>query len=273
MYVDSHNHTSLFSADASMKAGELFLAARSADLRGVVITEHYEMDYPHFLNKELIFDVDAYFHSLSADQASIPSGLSVFSGIELGYQSHLVDFYNQLTSSHPFDSIILSNHLYKGQDPYFFRECYLEPKHIVFGNYVNELTEMVLSGIDFDIVGHFDYMSRYAPYEDPRLYYSDAPDEIDRFLSAIILKKKSLEINTRSINKLTAKGFLDGFPDKEIMRRYLSLGGDRVTLGSDSHDPSTVGCLFRETAAFLQSCGFQEVTTYECRKEIRTPIL
>lgn len=273
MFTDSHNHTSEFSGDAHMTATELFAAAKSRDLAAVVITEHYEMDYPHKLDMPLLFDVDSYFKSFAKWGESIPDGLQIYSGIELGYQPHLCGFYNNLVSRYPFDSVIMSNHLYQGQDPYFFPECYKSPKSEVFSGYINDLTQMVISCSEFDIVGHFDYIMRYSTYEDPTIRYSDAPESFDRFLQALVLKKKSLEINTRSINKLISKNNKNIWPDRNILERYKALGGERVTLGSDSHDPSTLGFYFEETAAYLKTCGFRELTTYVERKEIRTPIL
>ena len=273
MYTDSHNHTSEFSVDAHMTAAELFAAAKSMDLSAVVVTEHYEMDYPHKLEMPVLFDVDSYFESFVKWRAGLQGGLQIYSGIELGYQPHLSSFYDNLVSRYPFDSVILSNHLYKGQDPYFFPECYKNPKLEVFESYIDDLTQMVLSSDAFDIVGHFDYIMRYATYEDPAIRYSDAPGSFDRFLQSIVLKKKSLEVNTRSINKLLSKNTENVMPDREIFMRYIDLGGDRVTLGSDSHDPSTLGFYFKETAAYLKACGFKELTTYVGRKEIRMPIL
>lgn len=273
MFTDSHNHTSQFSGDAHMTAAELLSAAREKGLDAVVVTEHYELDYPHEIEKPLVFDIDSYFKAFGGWSAEIPSGLSLYSGIELGYQPHLPARYDALVARYPFDSVILSNHLYCGKDPYFFRDCYSSPKSQVFERYIDELTEMVLSCREFDIVGHFDYIMRYSSYENPTMNYSDAPESFDRFLTALISKGKSLEINTRSIQKLIAKGIRNFWPDREILERYQSLGGDRVTLGSDSHDPSTLGFYFEETAAYLKSCGFKELTTYIGRKEIRTPIL
>jgi len=273
MFTDSHNHTSEFSGDARMTAVELFTAAKSRNLSAVVITEHYEMDYPHKLDMPLLFDVDAYFESFSKWASTIPDGLRIYSGIELGYQPHLCGLYDKLISSYPFDSVIMSNHLYKGQDPYFFPECYKNAKTEVFSGYIDELTQMIISCDDFDIVGHFDYIMRYSTYEDPTMRYSDASGSFDKFLQVLVDKKKSLEINTRSINKLLSKKISNYWPDREILERYISLGGERVTLGSDSHDPTTLGFYFEETAAYLKSCGFRELTTYVNRKEIRTPIL
>lgn len=273
MFTDSHNHTSEFSGDAHMTAPELFAAAKSRNLSAVVITEHYEMDYPHKLDTPLLFDVDSYFESFSKWAGMIHDGLHIYSGIELGYQPHLCGFYNNLIARYPFDSVIMSNHLYKGQDPYFFPECYKSSKSEVFSSYIDELTQMVISSDDFDIVGHFDYIMRYSTYNDPTMRYSDASGSFDKFLQALVYKKKSLEVNTRSINKLLSKNISNYWPDRDILERYIALGGERVTLGSDSHDPSTLGFYFDETAAYLKSCGFRELTTYVKRKEIRTPIL
>lgn len=273
MYTDSHNHTSHFSTDARMTAAELMSAAKRIGLDAVVITEHYEKDYPHEMHSVMLFDVDAYFESFRDWKNQAPDGLTLYSGIELGYQAHLSKFYDHLVSSYPFDSVILSNHLYMGQDPYFYRACYDNPKAQVYANYIDKQTEMIQTCDEFDIVGHFDYIVRYSSYEDPKMRYSDSPESFDQFLKAIVQKKKSLEINTRSIDKLKAKGIEDCWPDRKILERYIELGGERVTLGSDSHDPSTLGLYFKETAEYLKSCGFRELTTYIDRKEIRTPIL
>lgn len=273
MFTDSHNHTSQFSGDAHMTAEELLSAAKSQGLGAVVVTEHYELDYPHDIGKPMFFSIDAYFEAFRKWSSMLPDGLSLYSGIELGYQPHLCEVYDNLVSRYPFDSVILSNHLFGGLDPYFFRDCYNNPKAQVYAGYIDELTEMVLSCSEFDIVGHYDYIMRYSSYEDPAMKYVDAPESFDRFLGALVHKKKSLEINTRSIQKLIEKGFVNIWPDRQILTRYQELGGDRITIGSDSHDPSTLGFYFDETAAFLKSCGFRELMTYVGRKEIRTPIL
>jgi len=273
MFTDSHNHTSEFSGDARMTAAELIAAATAKGLTAVVVTEHYELDYPHKLNKPLLFDIDTYFESFAKWTAELPSGISLYSGIELGYQPHLSTRYDSLVSRYPFDSVILSNHLFEGQDPYFYRKCYGRPKSEVYASYINGLADMVLACNEFDIAGHYDYIIRYGPYEDPTMKYMDAPESFDRFLHALVQKKKSLEINTRSINKLISQNIKNIFPDREILAQYRALGGERVTLGSDSHDSSTLGFYFEETADFLKSCGFCELTSYIGRKEIRTPIL
>ena len=273
LYTDSHNHTVEFSADAVMTMDELISEALSKGIPAVVVTEHFEKDFPHKIEKPLIFDIDEYFVMMTEQQAKLPEGFSLYAGIELGYQKHLPAFYDALVKSYPFDSVILSNHLYEGKDPFFFRDCYKLPKEELYGRYIEELAEMINSTNDFDIVGHYDYIARYAPYPDPTIHYDMCPEAFDRFLTAVIRKNKSLEINTRSIYKFHTLGVTDIWPDRKILARYRELGGIRVTLGSDSHDTSTIGIYFEETAAMLKEYGFDFLCSYVNRKEIRQPIL
>jgi len=261
-----------FSADAKMTIDELVSEAYSKGIPAVVVTEHFEKDFPHTIEKPLVFDIDEYFAAMSEKKKDLPEGFSLFTGIELGYQKHLPAFYDALVKSYPFDSVILSNHLIDGKDPFFFRGCYESPKEEVYGRYIEELAEMTEVSNDFDIVGHYDYIARYAPYPDPTIHYDMCPEAFDRFLAAVIRKNKSLEINTRSIYKFHSIGVTDIWPDHKILARYRELGGIRVTLGSDSHDTSTIGIYFDEAAAYLKEFGFEFLCSYVNRKEIRQPI-
>jgi len=267
MYTDSHNHTIEFSADAQMTAPELLSAAAAKHLSSVVITEHLELDFPHPVSTPMIFDIDEFFREFCIWKNENNSGVTLLSGIELGYQKHLAARLDQIASNYPFDSIILSNHLFQGKDPYFYRGCYELPKEDLFSAYIDEMTGMVESCRDFDIVGHYDYIARYSENTDFKMRYADANKSFDRLFEAIIDKKKSLEINTRSVYKLRISGCTDALPDFSILEAYRKAGGTRITLGSDSHDNSTVGIYFGEILKLLKEAGFDYVTSYVSRKE------
>ena len=205
-------------------------------------------------------------------QKNAPSGLQVRLGIELGYQPQLIQRYSELTRKFPFDSVILSNHLFDGKDPYFFRECYDMDKNLLHEEYIVSLAEMTENCTFYDILGHFDYIVRYSNNKDPVMRYRDCPEAFDRLFRALISHEKSLEINTRTINKLRLAGVStsESFPDSEALQRYRDLGGHRVTLGSDAHETSSLACLFDETADYLRKIGFDYNTTYINREEIHT---
>lgn len=271
MIADSHLHTIHYSGDAKMTIDELLYAAKLAGLTEIVITEHYDDDFPHELPVPLTFDIPLYFDSLSQWVQACPPSISIRAGIEFGYQYQLKDKYDLITRSFPFDSIIMSNHLIGGVDPYFYRGCYLMSKSDLHSTYINSLADMAERCTCYDILGHFDYIVRYSPLPDPTMRYSDCPEAFDRLFNILISREKSLEINTRTIDKLKRMGIQNPFPDQEILARYLSLGGELITLGSDSHDPTTLACHFEDTVTYLKMIGFKDNTSYVGRNKIRTP--
>jgi histidinol-phosphatase (PHP family) len=254
-----------------MTIDELFDAAELAGLTELVITEHFDDDFPHELPVPLTFDIPMYFEAFSKWIQACPPSILLRKGIEFGYQYQLKQKYDLISQSYPFDSIILSNHLIGGVDPYFYRDCYKMPKSDLHFTYINSLADMAERCSFYDILGHYDYIVRYSPLEDPTMRYVDCPEAFDRLFKILISSEKSLEINTRTIDKLRRIGMKNSFPDQAILARYLELGGTRITLGSDSHDPSTLACHFEDTIAYLKMIGFQENTSYVNRKENRTP--
>ena len=122
---------------------------------------------------------------------------------------------------------------------------------------------------DFDIMGHFDYIVRYAPYPETCLRYRDFSDILDEMMTYIIHEGKALEINTKSYQD--HKGRLVTL-DTDILRRYRELGGEIISLGSDSHAPSKVGYGFESFAELLKSFGFRWTAHYEKRKLVQLPL-
>jgi histidinol-phosphatase (PHP family) len=272
MITDSHVHTKHFSGDGKMTVDELMEAARVQGLGSLVITEHYDDDFPHDMEGPMIFDLNVYHSTYLKWLEAAPEGLGIRLGIELGYQPQLVDRYSELSTRIPFDSIILSNHLFDGKDPYFFRECYNRDKRVLHEEYILSLAEMAERCDFYDILGHFDYIVRYSSHPDPIMRYKDCPEAFDRLFIALIEHGKSLEINTRTIQKLRRAGVIDleSFPDSDALLRYRELGGKRITLGSDAHETSSLALLFDETIRYLRGLGFEYNTTYVDRKEIQT---
>ena len=101
--------------------------------------------------------------------------------------------------------------------------------------------ETVLKNLEqfdfYDTVGHIDYMSRYMPRELAPYRYEDHAEQIDRILQTAIRKGIAVEVNTGGLYK----GMGKTNPEDRILRRYLELGGRRLTFGSDAHRPEQVG--------------------------------
>ena len=85
--------------------------------------------------------------------------------------------------------------------------------------------------------------------------------EDDRFGDAleIISKGKGIEINT--------SGYRYGedrvYPDFEILKKYFELGGEVITIGSDSHRKEDITKDFKTTYEILERLGVKYISSFE----------
>lgn len=275
MLIDHHTHTATYSFDGRQTAAELLQAVRDRCLDGVCLTEHYEKDVSYIAGQEAVFNLDDYYHfcrALQADRAA--DDPMILYGIELGYLPHLDECYARLTMRYPFDAVIMSLHILDGEDPYVDKKIFRRGRKQVYGRYLEQLTEMVGSCPDFDILGHFDYICRYADWADRKITWQEQPDRFDALLRALIDAGKTLEINMATVRLLQRYGYAgaDAWPDPALIRRYLELGGRQICLGSDAHDMSGVGLLLPECRQWLKSLGCRYLTHYEGRQPVMTSI-
>lgn len=274
MLCDTHTHLAPYSHDARQKLSELLAFASDRKLAAVCTADHYEKDIFYEGGREDIFDIQAYFADLTAVQATLTDrGPRLLIGVEMGYLPHLDVHFSELTVQWPFDSVILSLHILEGEDPYINKDMYRAGPADVYGRYLRQMTEMIDRCPDFDILGHFDYISRYAPYPDRKIRYAEFPAAFDNLLKALSDKGKALEINTRTIVKLQSCGYqdVDAWPDPVIIQRHLAFGG-LISLGSDAHKPDEAGNLFEETAAWLRQLGCTRVVHFEKRLPVFTSL-
>ena len=92
-------------------------------------------------------------------------------------------------------------------------------------------------------------------------YHEKVEEKIAKILEKIIKRGIALEVNTA---RLYTNGQYN-FRMEEILRLYRSLGGDRITLGSDAHQADAVAGNFPKAAELLRLCGFDRILCYEHR--------
>ncbi|MCQ2527517.1 MAG: histidinol-phosphatase HisJ family protein [Saccharofermentans sp.] len=271
MFTDSHNHTNHYSPDATQSAFELIDACKAAGIPRVAITEHYELDYPH---KEdplyLLFDINDYvakFPSWKSYSAEV-GGPELLMGIEFGGQTHITASINNIAAAHPFDIVLLSNHLFRNEDIYFSQNCYKIPLALRHKEYIDELVEMADKCTNYDVIAHYDYVNRYSSETNSAVLLEHCQKSFENLFEILISRDKALEINTRSIDKQIKKGSDLIMPDPAIIKKYVDMGGKLITLGSDSHTTETLGIHFAETAAYLKSLGINEICTYKNRQVV-----
>lgn len=272
---DNHNHSQFSFDGGRTSVGKTVNSAIGKGLAGVCFTDHCDFFVPPMKAKyeeyvPEVFDVEARNAEIDKVNAKCPQDFHVFKGIEIGVQKSERDKIAAHLEKYSFDEIIASVHYLDDTDPFW--GGYYEGKtwRYAYGHYLETLyDEMVWLGDRFDIMGHYDYVTRYAPYPECSILYKDFPDILDSMLRYLAENGKALEINTK-----TYQDFKGRTPvlDKNILIRYRELGGEIISLGSDSHDADRVGFNFERTAALVSRCGFRYLAHFDKRKPVMLPI-
>lgn len=281
---DNHNH-SQFSFDG--KKTTIEKSSRSAfgkGLAGICFTDHCDFYVPPMKARyenlvPEVFDVVAQQAEIDRVNAEFAhegirtadgTCFKILKGIEIGVQKNCRGQIRRHLASFRFDQVIASVHYLDDTDPFY--GGYYEDKEwkYAYGHYLETLyEEMLWLGKDFDIMGHYDYVARYAPYPQASIFYRDFSDIFDAMFKYLAQEGKALEINTK-----TYKDYHGRTPEMDIavLRRFRELGGEAVSLGSDSHDAQRTGDNFLHFADVVRSAGFRYLAHFESRQLRMTPL-
>ena len=271
---DNHNH-SQFSFDGQRTSIEASArAALSAGLGGICFSDHCDHYVPPMKAdfedlKPEYFDVDEQQAEITRVQRLLGDDIKILKGIEIGMYEDCHEQIRNILRSNSFDQVLASVHYIEQTDPYY--GGYYDDKDWkqAYGRYLETIyREMTWLG-DFDIMGHYDYIVRYAPYPVTSIRYRDFGDIFDEMFRYMIQEGKALEINTKSYEG--HRGRIVEL-DHNVLHRYREMGGEIISLGSDSHEASRVGAGFSHHAALLKSLGFRWSAHYENRKLVQLPL-
>lgn len=263
--ADCHLHSS-FSGDSNTPMEEMILQGIRQGLTTLCFTEHNDFKYPVYPDLPedfFLLNTDSYLYDLARLKEKYQNQIRLLFGVELGLQPEVVRDNAVYAKSHAFDFIIGSSHICLGKDPYypgFFDGC---GKETAVRAYFESILENVKKFSNFDVYGHLDYVVRYAPGREEGYTYSLYRDILDEILKLLLEKEKGLELNTGGLKS----GMKDFHPCMDVLKRYHELGGEILTVGSDSHDTQHMGEHFNRAAEVLTACGFR----YYCIFEKRSP--
>lgn len=246
--TDLHQH-SAFSYDGRQTAEDVVKKAIENGDKRVCFSEHY--DYDCFLlgiTSAPLVNIDEYKAEIDRLKRKYAGVIEILFGIEFGYSAAAVEKYRELTEKYDFDYVINSVHLLYGKDC-CEKEFTNTDKAKAYVDYLKSVLESVNADYNWQIVGHLGYPCRYATYEDRELLYKDHREIIDETLKTIIRRDKYLEINTSTKDERVFS------PETGIIKRYIELGGDNFTYGSDSHGLSRYREKSDKVAEFLSSVG------------------
>ncbi len=259
---DFHLHTS-FSSDSEAPMASMIEQGIAAGLSHLCITEHMDKDYVRRTPEDFDFEVDtdSYYQAYQALRLRYKAQIKVLFGIELGLQPHVADFYRQYISDYPFDFILGSSHICHRRDPYFPDFYEHRAEEDAYREYFESILENIHAFDGYDVYAHLDYTVRYGPNQDRNYSYKKYADILDCILRELIVQGKGIEINTGGFRY----GLSHPNPTEDILKRYLSLGGEIITIGSDAHSPAHIAYEFERVSSILKECGFRYYTIFENR--------
>ena len=265
---DSHVHTTHSEHPAVEKATmeEQLLKGIQLGLQRIYFTDHTEIGFPQPLPETYNPSVTMpkYYGEFQERKEQFSGRITPMFGIELGFCDTNVEATRKLIEGYAFDFVMGSMH-HMADWPHFRGAAAWDglTKGEVQAHYIETFLRILGQYDDVDVLAHITYFARMCPFPDNEIRFLDAPDHFDTLFRWLIQRGKGIEINTSSYGE---KGFF--LPGESVVSRYRELGGEILTVGSDAHGSSTLGCHLREAYELMQAVGFSHYTIYENRKPV-----
>jgi len=211
-----------------------------------------------------------YINDVKAAREKYADKIKIKLGLEVDYYKDIMEkMKNYLTPYLPeFDYLYGSVHVMKtngltwGTDDGHFQYVFDEiGTNKVFIQYYSELIDMINTGF-FDIVGHMDIPKKFKRIpEDVELVDSHALKVLD----AAKKKDIAIEINTSGFRKPCK----EQYPSDKIIKQMAEMEIP-IVIGSDSHEPGTVGMDIERCLKLYKSFGGKKICSFT--KRVRTEI-
>ena len=267
MHYDAHVHSAA-SPDSELNPEDAILTLKSKGL-GVVFTEHVDFvtpktgrdmsakDFPMAVN-DFICDFDIYPSQYQALRAKHEG--SVLLALEIGLTAAYLPL-NIQTAAGGYDFILGSIHFVDGHDIYSTASS-MEAEYFCrrYLTYAREMVE--ISGF-FDSLAHIDYAARYNDKINRLFSYNNFPKEFDALLGLLAERGLSMEINTSRLGDANAVKQL-----LPIYKRFKTLGGRYVTIGSDAHNKWSLGRNYKNALGLASMAGLTPVYYKERERHI-----
>ena len=264
--ADYHVHSSC-SFDAKNRMADMAKAAHQRGISEICFTDHADFDIPETIQ------IGPERYALPKQQSrqyieameKAPEGIYMTLGLELGEGNHDPARAKRIYAMPEYDFILGSLHNLLGEKDFYeitytsYEQCY-----DLYERYLEELIELAAIPC-FDVMAHIGYCLRYMSKQgfDAELTMERNGDRIDYLLRTLIENGRGIELNCADLVAGARDGaLLTTFPSLPILRRYRELGGDIVTVGSDSHNTKEAGYGIREGYELLRDNGFRYVAVY-----------
>ena len=266
MQIDSHMHTPL----CGHACGEPLEYARCAAGKGIDVitfTCHIPMEWDAFgqagtrMRRDQIEDYRTLVQNAAETAKSL--GVEVLRGIEAEVfpdEKHMQPM-DEILNGYKWDFVLGSLHAHCKSYRTWLKANQANSDREKIDYYFRHLREGVLSG-RYDSMSHPDVIRTYGVVNQFRPVEHEPV--IRGFLEAVVEQNICIEVNTSGL----VKGDYEVHPDPLILD-WASEMGVKLTIGSDSHQPDTVGRFFDTVQPMLKQKGFQALHYFRGRERFR----
>lgn len=252
---DFHVHTH-FSNDCTIDMESYIEPAIAKGLKGICFTDHVDIDYPSDTTNFEICYTD-YKNEIDRLREKYAEKIQIFTGVEFGLQPQIIDQDKIYFEGKFFDYVIGSIHAAHKRELYGGDFLKNKTDHEGILDYFEDLIYCVQNFKSYSNLGHIDAISRYVGKGSfSAVKYMEYFEEALRY---VVHNGKGIELNTSG----KRYGLPEFHPGPEILKLFRQLGGEIVTLGSDSHSTPTLGWGFYEAVELLKTCGFKYHAIYK----------
>lgn len=262
--IDMHTHSD-HSFDGHHSCMLLCESAVEKNIDGIAITDHCEVDSKNF-------DFRAFCSNQIVDTCKakkfFEGSLLVLQGIELGQAIYNKELAECILNKYHYDFVLGSIHNLENMQDFYFLDFDKYDVYNLLDKYFDAIIELC-NWNKFDSLAHLTYPLRYITERtNINVDLNKFSDKIETILKTLIQNEKALEINTSGLfQKIN-----DFLPNKKIVKLYKDLGGEFITIGSDSHYCNKIGAGIIDGLRLANECGFDNITIYQHRNPILLPI-
>ena len=261
--LDYHVHT-MFSIDSETSPEEYLIAAEALGVGEICFTDHIDRHFsiPGVKHVDTDFAArEAYFSSMRY------CGKTRFKrGVEMGLfpKACVYAESKDIIERFGFDYVIASVHIVgDADDPYdpdYFEKRTRKEGYV---DYLKRIFECIREFSAFDALGHIFCPARSCGLEDRDFRLSDAPELIDGIFRLLISRGQTLEINTQDFRRAKeSANYVAAY------KRFVELGGEYCTVGTDSHGMNRFGVLLKDGYEFARAAGLKYMAGFDARKPV-----
>jgi histidinol-phosphatase (PHP family) len=258
---DLHVHTPA-SPDAAVTPQELVAAAELMGLWGLGLVVHVDFHPDDHCTGGP--DIAAYLaDSKAITELASKTGIRVSTGLEIGEPHRFAKSWEPVAAAEEWDFLVGALHWIGSRlilDDSGYRG--IDPMQVVEGYY--EETLRVLRRCDIDVLAHMGIFRRGLAQAGYRTGFDEVrewPSLIDDVLGTMIEQGVALEVNTAGLRRPEEVTY----PTRSVLERYRRLGGELVTLGSDTHRRENAFFGISRGSSLLRELGFREACYFSGR--------